>query len=147
MTIICSLPGCKRQQFHFDFKQVKGRRIDETSMEIPYLMIVPLHGKMTSLCILDDDDCPVKKYLQPGSIYIGRHDLLHCGSEYNNINVRLHFYVDPKEKKWRKIDTNYFASEESYQFVLLKQYYDARRENLKKFYFTTKFLNPPNLSI
>ena len=132
MTIICSMAGCEQQQFHFDFFQRK--RIDEAKTPIPYLMIIPLERTLTGLGLLDENKTAYKQMLEFGYIYIGRYDLLHCGADCSRMNIRIHFYLDPKKAKlnfWRKEDTNYFG-DGTLKFERYKRFYDARKESGEK---------------
>ena len=105
-TILSSKPGCKRQLAHLDYEYTDDfRKITEEPEKIPLLVLVGLEPN-TSIYIWPNSieiiqqkykglpDGPTRIELEPGDILIFRADMIHAGSEYEDINIRLHCYLD-----------------------------------------------------
>jgi hypothetical protein len=49
--------------------------------------------------------------MKKGTVFFGKWNLVHCGSEYSSPNIRVHFYAEPKNTSgaWRNVDEVYFV--------------------------------------
>ncbi len=82
---LCSLPGCKQQQWHTDYDPDQIEHITHKPLGI----IVALQDD-TYFCEFPN----VKHHLQKGDILIFKGDVVHAGGAYSRENVRIHVYLD-----------------------------------------------------
>lgn len=83
-VLIHSKPGCKRQQWHTDYKPQAIKKLRKKPLGV--------------LLALTDNtlfDTPEKQYtMKCGDMLIFDGDEVHAGSSYENENTRFHMYVD-----------------------------------------------------
>lgn len=133
VSVLLSEPGCMRQQLHRDFNLEARRR--ETLMS--YLAILALQDG-TKLVVLTKDGLKIIT-LNAGDLFIGRGDLVHSGSEYDCMNIRLHWYIDYDDNQ-RGIGKTFYYHEltESTSVGEYFDYHEALLENVKKAQAGTK---------
>jgi hypothetical protein len=91
VSILFSKAGCEKQDLHSDFP-IDTDNSDSMYTKNSYFAIVSLM-EGTSIGLEDNSTIAIGK----GSLFFGRGDLIHCGSNYVESNVRLHYYFDHKD--------------------------------------------------
>ena len=111
-VILHSRPGCQPQAAHCDYEPNQHLKACKDS-QIPLALVVCLmpnttlrvwpksHRLVTGNSECTSIECQ-KLSLTPGDIVVFRGDLVHAGSEYEQENFRVHYYLDsplvPREK-------------------------------------------------
>lgn len=133
VSVLLSEPGCMRQHLHRDFNFKKRPR--ETIMS--YLAILALQDD-TKLVVLTENGLEIIT-LNRGDLFIGRGDLVHSGSEYECMNIRLHWYIDYDDNK-RDLGDTYFYHESTGSTTKGKYYdfFTSAENNLKLAHAGTK---------
>jgi hypothetical protein len=88
-ALLASLPGCKRQEFHYDFDHHNSPEI----CQFNYFAIIGIDDG-AALHYIDDEFIGSTIAINRGDLVICRGDLEHAGAEYAKTNVRIHFYLD-----------------------------------------------------
>jgi len=121
-VIIKSDAGCKKQMAHLDYvptAEFSSVVKNDTSF-IPLLVLVGvmdntyIHIWENSIAITNETyDGPsvpsTKILLNKGDVLVFRSDVIHAGSEYDELNIRLHCYLD-SPKVARDEDTTFIIS-------------------------------------
>ena len=102
-SILQSLPGCIEQRLHRDFNYIL--RPSETIKS--FLIIAALQDD-TKLVVRTKRGKRQVIVLNKGDLFIGRGDLIHAGSGYEIMNIRLHWYVDYPDNQRRVTDTYFY---------------------------------------
>jgi hypothetical protein len=100
-VVLRSLPGCKAQKVHADYNIFDMKHHDST---VPYSLLLALqeNTKLTlypgSHRLSEKDNIEkfheVQILLSPGDVVFFRGDLLHAGCAYDELNVRVHIFLD-----------------------------------------------------
>ena len=134
-SVLQSLPGCIEQRLHRDFNYIL--RPLETIKS--FLIIVALQDD-TKLVVRTKRGKRQVVVLNKGDVFIGRGDLIHAGSGYEIMNIRLHWYVDYPDNK-RDVGDTYFYDELT-ESTTIGDYYEnfhkAAIKNLEKAVAGTK---------
>jgi hypothetical protein len=105
ISILYSKSGCVKQKQHTDYDtetaQLRG------FAEKSFFGVFALMDN-TTIFVQDDQEISIPK----GCLFMGRGDLLHAGSSYENKNVRLHFYLDSAKNINQNDRGTYFDYEE-----------------------------------
>jgi len=105
-TILYSLPGCGEQCPHYDYNTDSG------SINDCYVALVALDDDSRLLIIDYDGRKVVNVHLNAGDIIIMRGGTCHAGAHYQMLNIRLHYYIDPRDRRGgiapRNENTTYF---------------------------------------
>ena len=105
MVLLRSEPGCARQRWHTDYPAPAVRDLAR-----------PPFGCLTALMpntTLDIWPNQVIK-LDPGDMVFFRGDVVHAGSAYEQLNVRVHTYIESPELK-RRPNRTYEHSSPAYE--------------------------------
>jgi len=99
-VFIASDPGCLQQAFHtdYDIRDFEGLK------HRPRGVLVALQADTKFITTSDEYK------LSRGDVLVFDGGLVHAGAAYDNANVRIHLYVDPKGFK-REKDATYFAED------------------------------------
>lgn len=97
-VLIHSAPGCKRQQWHTDYK----------TSSIQHLRKKPL-GVLVALMPGTSFDTPTRQYtMDTGDMIVFDGDEVHAGAAYSEENTRFHMYVE-SPTHFRTMDRTYFT--------------------------------------
>lgn len=105
-VILKSKPGCQEQMPHCDYEPDKDWE-NASDNNVPYGAIVAImpgskikiweksffHNKNTNQKQIKPIEGRIVE-LDPGDVFLFRGDLVHAGAVYQEINYRLHFYLD-----------------------------------------------------
>jgi hypothetical protein len=109
-SLITSLPSCRRQQFHYDYDYVDYPDISKLN----YFALIGVDME-SMLHYVNNIDAGNTIKFNCGDLVICRGDLAHAGSEYNDINSRMHFYLDREYRvsgcNCREFKTSYYITE------------------------------------
>ena len=112
-NLIVSEEGCKTQMAHCDYEPTDELR-DASNENIPLAALIAINDNTTlrvwkksiHLCTKTSDELePVKPigyndvYLNHGDILVFRGDLVHAGSAYDEVNMRIHVFMDTQAVK------------------------------------------------
>lgn len=138
VSVILSLPGCIRQQWHYDFNIIE--KPVETIRSIFCIVAVQDNTSISVLNKLTGEVIIVK--LRKGDAFFSRGDVIHSGDGYKKHNLRLHWFGDyPNNKRdYRKTylyhePTNTTTTSEHYA-----KYFAVRRKNIKNAHKSTERL-------
>jgi hypothetical protein len=111
LSILLSLAGCKKQATHADYQAVNTEPNYEYSCQ-SYIALVALMDE-TFIYLANGD----KKNIPKGHVFLARGDVIHAGSDYEEANVRLHYYFDninwPKKLLGKKRKTFFCDAEQA----------------------------------
>ena len=124
-VFIMSLPGCLEQPPHCDYNTASfGQNIYPHG---PFGLLLCLDGQGTRFVVWEGSHRTIRRaksrrstkgisnvrrkviYLDPGDILIFRGDLVHAGAGFENLNIRVHCYLDHADVK-RTEDTTFPAT-------------------------------------
>lgn len=136
-----SLTGGERQQIHRDYLHEEIIGVSEDSLPCGLLVCLQPGTKLATygwnrLSAEQHEEKIVE--LEPGDVLVFRGDLIHCGMEYAEDNVRLHCYLDVDGEEYIKNETQlmYFTSytcPKCFEIFGDKIERNEHRRNCKKF--------------
>lgn len=134
-SVLLSHPGCMPQRPHRDFNYTL--RPSETIKS--YLVIVALQDE-TKLLVLTKYGGHQVVFLSKGDVFIGRGDLIHAGSGYEIMNIRLHWYVDYPSNMRDMRDTYFYdaSTDSTTKGDHFEKFFKAANKNLEKAIAGTK---------
>lgn len=105
ISLLLSLPGAPKQQYHLDFKDWKGtpgaklfkrrKRDDDGTLPYPLSVLIALEAG-SSWMVRRTGEEEKQIFISRLGAVVFRGDLTHAGSKYNERNVRFHIYFGVK---------------------------------------------------
>jgi len=114
-SYLISNKGGGTQTFHYDYDQTPKASAIDNAQSGYFVMIAFMNN--TKMIVFDEVlEKQVEIILNCGDVFIGRGDLLHAGASYEDVNLRLHFYIDRTfgdgAEVPRKYGETYFPNED-----------------------------------
>lgn len=94
-SLLMSLPGCAEQPIHSDYNVLT---IDDFHKSNKSFIALYSMMDQTKFVVKTESET-ITLLLNKGELLLARGTLLHAGASYEELNVRIHFYIDPLVRK------------------------------------------------